>query len=715
MTTGRGARVGYGAPWNLLRGAMISYFYRALGGFGRHYRSSFSSRTRPSVFLSASQLKVRETFWARLQFEPLEQRSLLAADFGDAGARYVASDTQDAVNLVASPALAIAQVTDPVFSGNVHAASASGTGTAGADITLVVADGTNSTRDYVTTVDVSGNWSISNIELSGLNDGAITYTVTATDAGNTTTDSSMASKDTAYPAMFVNPISEINIANPGPVKVTGTGEPGLGVSLFIAQRTRTLNFSSTILADGTWSISGIDVGIFTDGIISFTAAAEDAAGNRSQYAATTEKDTVAPTVDLLSVSNPITPGNASATTASGVGEVGARIWVVASDGTSSTAAKQTTVADNGNWSVSKIDVRALLDGIITYTVIAEDRVGNTATDSLTAVKTTIQSGDTTVAGRHVFYNNSFFDGNNPAIDAADDAAIDPSKSAYLPGSGQAQLENITNYSRGLNGIVIDLAGGGAHTAINANDFMFRVGANNSPDTWTAAPAHTAISVRPGAGANGSDRVVITWADNAIQNTYLQVQLLPTDRTGLAAPDVFYFGNLVGETAGATPQGDFARTIAADGGAILVTGTQLDVGISNRFDIDKSNSVTVADDRGPIIMSGTGSLARINIGADAEATATAHAITDANSNVTDLEDIGFAIATTSRPQPVEVTKASAAFGEPAAIRPVLHRTHRGGELLSTVARTEFIERAVESDFSDTDMELDDGLVAGILGE
>jgi hypothetical protein len=54
-------------------------------------------------------------------------------------------------------------------------------------------------------------------------------------------------------------------------------------------------------------------------------------------------------------------------------------------------------------------------------------------------------------------------------------------------------------------------------------------------------------VRPGAGANGSARIEITWPDYSIRNTWLQVTAAADANTGLAAPDVFYFGNVVGES------------------------------------------------------------------------------------------------------------------------------------------------------------------------
>ena len=65
--------------------------------------------------------------------------------------------------------------------------------------------------------------------------------------------------------------------------------------------------------------------------------------------------------------------------------------------------------------------------------------------------------------------------------------------------------------------------------------------------WVAAPAPQSITVRSGAGVDGSDRVTILWPDGAIQKQWLQVTVKATANTGLVADDVFYFGNAIGET------------------------------------------------------------------------------------------------------------------------------------------------------------------------
>jgi len=180
-----------------------------------------------------------------------------------------------------------------------------------------------------------------------------------------------------------------------------------------------------------------------------------------------------------------------------------------------------------------------------------------------------------VVDRHVFYNNSAFDGNDPAASTADDGAIAPDKTALLSGQ-TATFANYTSYSNGINGIVIDVAGlPGTPTA---DDFTFRMGNDDDPDSWPPAPtpANEDITVRPGAGTDGSDRITIVWPDydtvhpdpatQAVAKQWLQVTVLATANTGLAEPDVFYWGNAVGDS-GLGNFGERALVNAVDSGAV----------------------------------------------------------------------------------------------------------------------------------------------------
>jgi hypothetical protein len=223
-----------------------------------------------------------------------------------------------------------------------------------------------------------------------------------------------------------------------------------------------------------------------------------------------------------------------------------------------------------------------------------------------------------VVGRHLFYNQSKFDGGSAAIDASDDAAIAVDKAAYLPGSGPATFANISSYSRGINGIMIDIED--LEGPLSAADFRFRMstqaGANNAPSTWETAPAPTAVSVRAGAGAGGADRVEITWANGAVQNRWLEVLVEGNDsagemntNTGLATSDVLYFGSRIGDTGSGTAT--LAVTSAVD--EIATRGNPgAGAAITNLFDFDRSGLVTATDNL--IARGNAGTLTKINLAA-----------------------------------------------------------------------------------------------------
>ncbi len=199
----------------------------------------------------------------------------------------------------------------------------------------------------------------------------------------------------------------------------------------------------------------------------------------------------------------------------------------------------------------------------------------------------LTSPNPVVIGRHIFYNNSAFDGNDPADNANDDGAIAPDKIALLPGQ-KATFANYSSYSKGINGIIVDISGlGGIPTA---DDFGFKVGNESNPAAWVAARAPSSITVRSGAGSGGSDRITIIWPDGAIHNQWVEVTVLATARTGLPSPDVFYFGNAIGETGDSTSN---CNVLVNDALRVL-NHMVVGVGIESPFDVDRSGSVLVND-------------------------------------------------------------------------------------------------------------------------
>ncbi len=272
-----------------------------------------------------------------------------------------------------------------------------------------------------------------------------------------------------------------------------------------------------------------------------------------------------------------------------------------------TAAIRVTVAGNsyaaanngnGTWTLPANTIApSLQPGVYDVSVTATDLAGNVGADATTGELRILS----TVTGRHIFYNNSTWDADpanphgDPAANAYDDNAIAPenssdphlSKTALLPGQ-TATFNNYTSYSLGINGIMVDfdhLPG-----TVTAADFEFKMGNTTTPDTWGPAPAPLSVTVRQ---VNGIDRVTIIWADNAIQNTWLQVTVKATANTGLAQNDVFYYGNAVGESGNSAT--DTLVNSADDVGARLNPRTPFNpAAIDNPYDYNRDRLVNSAD-------------------------------------------------------------------------------------------------------------------------
>ena len=170
-----------------------------------------------------------------------------------------------------------------------------------------------------------------------------------------------------------------------------------------------------------------------------------------------------------------------------------------------TASQTLTTSDNITWELWNL---SSLTGKAGSYVLALTAAGSGITDLAGNALAGNASDDwvtnSTIAGRHLFYNNSKFDGHagflngDPAANEFDDRAIAPDKEALLPGGGTAAFKNYTTFYRGINGIMIDVAGLPGAT-LAAADFVFKYGNDSTPGDWLAAADPTTIAVRAGAG------------------------------------------------------------------------------------------------------------------------------------------------------------------------------------------------------------------------
>ena len=163
--------------------------------------------------------------------------------------------------------------------------------------------------------------------------------------------------------------------------------------------------------------------------------------------------------------------------------------------------------------------------------------------------------------RSLSYNNSFWDtSSEDDPDFDDKSAIAPDKVALRPGN-TASFANYTSYDKGINGIMVDVAG--LPPVVEPLDpdhyFQFKVGNDDDPANWSDIEAEDkpTVDVREGQGIFASHRVTLIWTDYqadqhgvriaGIGKQWLQVTVLANGNTGLAEPDVFYYGNAIGES------------------------------------------------------------------------------------------------------------------------------------------------------------------------
>ncbi len=216
------------------------------------------------------------------------------------------------------------------------------------------------------------------------------------------------------------------------------------------------------------------------------------------------------------------------------------------------------------------------------------RVTDNGTPRLSSIATTTIQVSAEVVGRHIFYRGSSFDTTPDS-----QQAIDSSKVPLT--DGKATRANVSNYDRGLNGVIVDIAGANA-SAIGLFDFELSTGNTNTTTTWTPLPSSAFVPVNPvtvlaSPRGPGIVRVKFSFIDNAIARSWLQIRVLANARTGLTRPDTFLFGSAPGDVY-IDPVAQ--RTNAIDLNTIRTAVSNRPVGASRIEDINKDGIVSAAD-------------------------------------------------------------------------------------------------------------------------
>lgn len=258
-----------------------------------------------------------------------------------------------------------------------------------------------------------------------------------------------------------------------------------------------------------------------------------------------------------------------------------------------TDVRATTRSGNAQFraTLGSYDVEVTYNGQRVIVPVTSITPGQTITVNLLGI-----TAPANVLKEYLFYNQSKWDGNSALAGVNDDGAIDSEKIALRPGNGAATWNNYTNYTRGINGIMLDIANLPVGATLATSNFSFKIGNDNNPAGWSNAPTPS-ISIRLGAGIGGSDRVTLVWSPGAIQKQWLEITVRSTAATGLSNDHLFYFGNAIGDV-GINNANGFANVNASDEIAVrLNPGSSLSnppVTIANRYDFNRDGNVNASD-------------------------------------------------------------------------------------------------------------------------
>ncbi|MCI1897050.1 MAG: Ig-like domain-containing protein, partial [Enterobacter sp.] len=248
--------------------------------------------------------------------------------------------------------------------------------------------------DYTTTVDASGNWSVTvpAADLSAIGDGSYTVSAAVSDkAGNPASTVRDVLVDITVPQLSINTVSGddvINSTEHGQALIVSGSATGAAAGDVVTVTINDKSYTATLDAAGNWSVGvpAADVGALTAGDYTITAALTDKAGNSNSSTHDVEVNLTAPVLTIDTVSGDDVINNIEKTqdltisgTATGLA-TGALVTVMLNG-----KAYSATVDANGQWTttVPADQVGALGEALYDISASATDSVGNSSSTSHT--------------------------------------------------------------------------------------------------------------------------------------------------------------------------------------------------------------------------------------------------------------------------------------------------------------------------------------------
>ncbi len=261
------------------------------------------------------------------------------------------------------------------------------TGAEPGDVVTVTLNGKN----YTTTLDASGNWSVGipAADVTALATGSQTITASLSDrAGNSDSTTHDVTVDLSGPTLTINTVSGDDIINNAEktqnLTISG-GSSGLATGTTVTVMLNGLAYSATTDGSGNWSVTvpASAVGALGEAVYSISASATDSAGNSGSTTHTVNVESLLPGVIINTVAGDdiinaaeIAVNQTISGQVTGTAEAGNTVTVTLG-GNQYTA----TVQPDLSWSVSvpAADLQALGNGELTISASVTNSANNTGT------------------------------------------------------------------------------------------------------------------------------------------------------------------------------------------------------------------------------------------------------------------------------------------------------------------------------------------------
>nr|6XI3_AAA Chain AAA, Large adhesion protein (Lap) involved in biofilm formation [Marinobacter nauticus ATCC 49840] len=251
-------------------------------------------------------------------------------------------------------------------------------------VAITITDSAGNIVNAIATVGADGSYSLTGVDISSLVDGSLTVEASAQDRnGNALTDSANGALDATAGDLTVsvgtidNTAQTVNlsgtttdVAPNGQVAITMTDSAG-----------NIVNATATVGADGSYSLTGVDISSLVDGDLTVEASAQDRNGNAVSDSANGTFDATAGdlTVSVDTVDSTAQTANLSGTTTDVA--LNSQVDLTVTDSAGNVVTATTTVGADGSYSLTGVDISSLVDGNLTVEATAQDRNGNAVSDS----------------------------------------------------------------------------------------------------------------------------------------------------------------------------------------------------------------------------------------------------------------------------------------------------------------------------------------------